>query len=156
MVDDDIIYDEATQMVTLSDGTKLTMEQYQLLARSLTPTGRTPSSPLMQGGRRAGATSRAFERDLKIFKNAHLGRGTVDKAHLAYLLERSPHRVVVWVSKRRYTYVAVNAGDWYISGTGDWYGRNQFTPDEFIDDVVTHDEVTAIYLVTELETLWSR
>lgn len=88
---------------------------------------------------------------------AHRDRADVDKAHLAYILKQVDGILIVaWVSNGRYTYVAVNVGDWYISGKGDWYGKNQFTTEEFIDDVVTHPEVTAIRLVTATELLWQR
>lgn len=156
---DDISYDPQRQMVTMSDGIKMTREEYELRVRGIAPAQGPAPLPrnIQAGGRRAGASSRAFERDLEQFKMAHRDRADVDKAHLAYILKQVDGILIVaWVSNGRYTYVAVNVGDWYISGKGDWYGKNQFTTEEFIDDVVTHPEVTAIRLVTATELLWQR
>lgn len=152
----DIGYDPKTQMVTMSDGSRMTREQYELRARGQGP------APLPRnfqtGGRRAGRANDRLMHTLERFQHAHQGVPTVDKDHLVYLLKQVDGLVIVaWVSKHRFTYAAVLAGnDWYITGKGDWYGKNQFTNEEFINDVVTHDEVTAIRLVTETELLWQR
>lgn len=150
-------YDPQTEMVTLTNGVKMAREEYEKLA--VVP-GQVPAPlPRVQGARHVVAPAHRFKRDLEYFQQTHQDRGTVDKTHLAYLLKSTPmhNTVVMWRSKNIFTYVAVFAGgDWYISGKGDWYGKNQFTKEEFIDQVVTHDEVTSIALVTELELLWER
>lgn len=141
-------YDSAREIFRAEDGTEWTREQVSQL--------QTGHPVFQQGSQQAGRRAAHTDRSITEFKRAHQGRDDVDRAHLAYILERVMDTpLIMWVSKRRFTYAAVRAGDtWYITGSGEWYGKNVFTKAEFIDDVITHVEVTAIHLPMQVELLW--
>lgn len=82
--------------------------------------------------------------------------GIKDRRTIFELLERMKHSsVVVWQSNGRYTYAAIHArGYWFITGAGVFYGKNEFTQDEFVRDVLCHDEVTAIWISTKMAEVY--
>lgn len=69
--------------------------------------------------------------------------------------------VLVFMSGRqRFSYAALgvrvkSSGDarWYITGAGQFYGKNEFSRDEFID-VLRHDEVAEIWSSVRFDQLF--
>ena len=82
-----------------------------------------------------------------------------DPRELALSL-RPNSQVVVFTSHdqtRRftYTYAAISIrGKWYITGKGEWYGKNVFPHDEFINEVLCANEVTSIHVMRTHGTLY--
>jgi hypothetical protein len=61
--------------------------------------------------------------------------------------------VLVFMSGRqRFSYAAIGlrSGRWFITGAGQFYGKNEFTRDEFIE-VLMHDEVAEIWTSVRFE-----
>ena len=67
--------------------------------------------------------------------------------------------VIKWTSKatdgREFDYAAIKAGDgnWWITGTGYWYGRNKFSYNEFVSDVLARNDVISISVATEWDEI---
>lgn len=121
-----------------------------------------PGQSVNIGGRAAGKSRQprptAFVNDgLREFARIYRGTGKKPDARaIDNLLELiSGLGVLLWTSNHRYTYAAIFAdGRWFITGKGDWYSKNVFDPEEFID-VLLHDLVTDIRIGLEFTQLYS-
>ena len=69
--------------------------------------------------------------------------------------------VLVFMSGRqRFSYAALGVrvkpsddARWYITGAGQFYGKNEFSRDEFID-VLRHDEVAEIWMCVRFDQVY--
>lgn len=115
--------------------------------------GTTPSQQQQQF-----VTSTPDPSDFQRFIRSQQGRRGLDLDDLRRVLwQNRINTLVVWVSNNRFTYAAINARDtWYITGSGVFYGKNEFNHDEFVRDVLGHSEVTSIWVSNRFKQIYQR
>lgn len=118
-----------------------------------------PDHPTRVAARRAGKAT------LSAAMHSQGGRprlvGKTPRELESVLRQLEDRGVLVFMSGRqRFSYAALGvrvgpSGDarWYITGTGQFYGKNEFTRDEFID-VLRHDEVAEIWTCVRFDQVF--
>jgi hypothetical protein len=159
MDDDDIEY-PGLQSMFLDSNPSLTEEQMRRLwqaDRPISPTGRTPQQPPIQtGGRRTG--TQHPRQLIQQLSQLQQGRLSLDLRALEHTLELVRNEVVVvWRSNNRFTYAAVFARtNWFITGSGVFYGKNEFTHHEFVFEVLGNKEVTNLWFTDRFTEIYRR
>jgi hypothetical protein len=84
----------------------------------------------------------------------------LDLHQLDIMLQRGrDHRdcVVVWTSNLKFTYAAIYANHkWFITGTGKFYGGNEFSHEDFVYKVLGDAEVTSLFISTKFKHIFER